>query len=566
MKENLIYFGGQVKALGDGKVGGYLVRYGNPDEPDLVGDYFTKDTDLGLEEGSKVPVYYEHGFDNVLKNRKIGRGTIKFDDAGAWLDAQLEMRDDYERMLYKMAEDGKLGWSSGAASHLVERELVGKSHYIKSWVVAEASLTPQPAEPRNGVVTVKSIYQSSEDVEETPEQEVKEVQSMEATMPEEIKEVIDVQAIAEAAAEQAVKKYAESQPQVKAGYVEVIEDETDKAVKVFPVSDYFMAVKNAALYPSGIDKRLLALKAASGLNEGIGSEGGFLPPPLMASGILENMWGTGKLLSYFKPIEISSNNMTFNAIDETSRAAGYRSGGLQGYWLAEAGTKTASKPAFRQADLKLKKVAALCYATDELLEDATGLESWITREVPNELRFMVEDSFINGTGIGMPLGILPAGCLVSATRTDASEVDALDLGRMWAARYPGVNDYIWLINTSVMPQLFSSVVGQSPVYMPPGGLSGSMYGSIFGRPVVETEYNPYLGTLGDILLVSPSQYLAITNGGVQSASSIHVAFTSDQKCFRFVYRIDGQPAWAAAVTAFDGTASISPFVALAATT
>ena len=384
-------------------------------------------------------------------------------------------------------------------------------------------------------------------------------------MPEEIKEVIDVQAIAEAAAEQAVKKYAESQPQVKAGYVEVIEDETDKAVKSFSGQEFFMAVKNAELYPSNMDKRLLALKA-TGLNEGIPSQGGFIVPPLMASGILENMWGVGKLLSYFRPVEISSNNMTFNAIDETSRAAGSRSGGIRGYWLAEAAQKTASKPAFRQVDLKLKKVAALCYATDELLDDATALESWITREVPNELRFMVEDSFINGTGIGMPLGILPAGCLVSATRTDASEVDALDLGRMWAARYPGANDYIWLINTSVMPQLFSAVVGQSPVYMPPGGLSGAMYGSIFGRPVIETEYNPYLGTLGDILLVSPSQYLAITNGGIQSASSIHVKFDYDETCFRFVYRIDGQPSWASAVTAFDGTASISPFVALAATT
>ena len=32
------------------------------------------------------------------------------------------------------------------------------------------------------------------------------------------------------------------------------------------------------------------------------------------------------------------------------------------YWLAEAAQKSASKPKFRQIDLKLKKVAALCYA------------------------------------------------------------------------------------------------------------------------------------------------------------------------------------------------------------
>ena len=34
-------------------------------------------------------------------------------------------------------------------------------------------------------------------------------------------------------------------------------------------------------------------------------------------------------------------------------------GGVVGYWLAEAGAKTGSKPKFSQVVLKLKKVAAL---------------------------------------------------------------------------------------------------------------------------------------------------------------------------------------------------------------
>ena len=119
MEDNLMYFGDQVKALGDGKVAGYLVRYGNPDELDLTGDFFTKDTEFGLEDGWKVPVYYQHGYDGVIKKRKIGKGTLKFDDIGVWFDAQLAMRDDYERMIYKMAEEGKLGWSSGAAPRIL---------------------------------------------------------------------------------------------------------------------------------------------------------------------------------------------------------------------------------------------------------------------------------------------------------------------------------------------------------------------------------------------------------------------------------------------------------------
>jgi hypothetical protein len=75
-----------------------------------------------------------------------------------------------------------------------------------------------------------------------------------------------------------------------------------------------------------------------------------------------------------------------------------------------------------------------------------------------------------------------------------------------------------------------------------------------------------LGTVGDLLLASPSQYVAITKGGVQSASSIHVKFDSFETAFLFVYRIDGEPLWASSVTAFDGSTTVSPFVALAATT
>ena len=41
---------------------------------------------------------------------------------GVWVEGILNMRDDYEKALYNLAKQGKLGWSSGTASHLVERE------------------------------------------------------------------------------------------------------------------------------------------------------------------------------------------------------------------------------------------------------------------------------------------------------------------------------------------------------------------------------------------------------------------------------------------------------------
>jgi HK97 family phage major capsid protein len=319
------------------------------------------------------------------------------------------------------------------------------------------------------------------------------------------------------------------------------------------------------MFPSQSDPRLLPLKA-TGMNEAIPSQGGFLVPQTTAAGIIEKMYDTGTLLTQFPRDAVAGNGMTYNVVDETSRANGSRFGGITGYWLAEAATKTASKPAFRQLELKLKKVAAVCVATDELLEDAGALQSWLMRTVPLELKFKVEDSIINGTGAGMPYGILPSPALKTVTRINATSVTAVDVGNMWSSRYAGANDYIWVASPSIFPQLMNMSIGNFPVFVGAGGLSGLPYGSLLGRPMYETEYNPTLGEVGDLLLVSPSAYPMIEkSGGIQAASSIHVYFLQDESAFRFVYRVDGSPSWRTTLTKYDGN-TVSPFVALTTST
>jgi len=99
----------------------------------------------------------------MLGTKKIGYGTIKMTNEGLWYQAQLDMADEYAKMIYELAQKGKLGFSSGAASHMVERTPVGKSFEIKRWNLAEASLTPQPAESRNMAET-KSYKAKKEDL------------------------------------------------------------------------------------------------------------------------------------------------------------------------------------------------------------------------------------------------------------------------------------------------------------------------------------------------------------------------------------------------------------------
>lgn len=162
ISETIVIYGGAVKALGDLKVGGYLVRFSDPDDTDLEGEYFTPDTDFGLPE--PVPlygtVYYQHGLDKVLKKVRLGLAEHKMDDFGIWAEVQLKMREGYEKhiqFIYEMSRAGKLGWSSGTAGHLTEREKHGKAMWIKSWPLGlDDTLTPIPADPNNAAVSLKS--------------------------------------------------------------------------------------------------------------------------------------------------------------------------------------------------------------------------------------------------------------------------------------------------------------------------------------------------------------------------------------------------------------------------
>jgi len=153
IKSMKTFFSAELKAKENGIVEGYLVRFGNPNDTDLEKDYFTKSTDFGFEfdggQSHKLGLYYNHGMDKVLGTKKIGYGEVMMDDKGLWYSAQLNMADEYSKMIYDLAKKGQLGFSSGSASHMVEREMMGKAYEIKRWALAEASLTPTPAEYRN---------------------------------------------------------------------------------------------------------------------------------------------------------------------------------------------------------------------------------------------------------------------------------------------------------------------------------------------------------------------------------------------------------------------------------
>ncbi len=337
----------------------------------------------------------------------------------------------------------------------------------------------------------------------------------------------------------------------------------------------------ASQHPSQWDKRLVPA-AATGLSDAVGSEGGFLIGTDTSQDLIKHAFentqvfgGAGYPGVTRIPISANSNAVKINAVNETSRATGSRWGGIQVYWIESGGEKTGSKPKFRQIELSLKKLIGLCYSTDELLQDAVALEAVIREAFISEFAFMIQDAVFAGTGAGQPLGILPSPCLVTIAKETDQAADTIvkeNIDKMWTQMWArGIPRSVWFINQDCYPQLFSMTLdvgtGGVPVYLPPGGLSTSPYGTLMGRPVIPVEQCQTVGTKGDILFCDLGEYLFADKGGIAQASSIHLRFDYDETVFRFVYRADGQPAWNAALTPYKSAGAaankIGPFIALA---
>ena len=343
--------------------------------------------------------------------------------------------------------------------------------------------------------------------------------------------------------------------------------------------EQMQAVYRAGIYPGRVDGRLAEVQrraSPAGASEQVPADGGFLVAPEFAERLLERVYSTGQFLQRTTSVPISKPGSTGAKIagfDEQSRENGLRFGGVLSYWQNEADEVLATKPKFRKVELSLKKLTGLCYATDELVSDAALLESSLTAAFTNEFRFRAEYATLFGTGQGQPAGIMSSPALITVAAQAgqaAGTIVAQNVLDMWARMWgPSKSKALWFTSSSAEAQLPKLAIdvgtGGSavPLYVPTRNPNLQAFNLMLGRPVITCEYCPAPGTPGDLILVDPSQYLILEKAGIEAASSIHVRFITNESAFRFIWRMDGQPAWHLPVAVFNGGATHSPFVALA---
>lgn len=339
------------------------------------------------------------------------------------------------------------------------------------------------------------------------------------------------------------------------------------------MGEFALSVRNAAL-GRGMDPRLQNAALSTYGNEGAGADGGFAVPPEWRAEIMRMVDAEDGLLSRCDQQTASGNTITFPT-DETT--AWQASGGIQTYWDGEADTITQSKPSLKDLTIKLHRLTALVPMTEELLEDSAAMSGYVTGKAGEKIAFKLNDAIVNGTGVGMPLGIMNAPCKVSVAKETSQTAATFhaDNAVKMMARMPAQSfgRSVWLINQDVVPQVLKlgfavttasgTAAGAGALYLPPNGLAGSSpYGSLLGRPIVVTEACATLGTIGDVLLADLSKYLAVVKGALKSDVSIHLWFDQNAVAFRFVLRMNGQPWLSAAIARKNGSNTLSHFISL----
>lgn len=559
--EVLVAYGGALKALGEGRIGGYLVVYGSAQQADLAGDFFTPQTDFDLRDGERVTLYYNHGLDPVLKRRRLGEGTLRRDAAGIWMEAQLNLRDAYERRLYEDGiQAGKMGLSSGTLPHLVEREAVGKAQRIRTWPLGkDASITPTPAEPRLRVTSLKSLSaaqpvslnvrsyeeKTMTDPVQTPENDVltERVDQLSATLNDFMKRLEDSPALR------------------GAGYYSVDGGAADRSVR--SLGDFLKAVQR------NDERRLKSVYGSvKALNESSGEAGGYLVPAEYNAELLKITLDNSPILQQVRRVPVRSNTGKYPALDNyiTPTAGSGQTAGASGMTTAkrsEGGAYSETEPEFQQIEWRINDaISGFTKVTKELSADSPeAIDSLLRMLISVADAAKQEHYVLHGSGVGEPLGVLNSAASIGVDPADDGVFAYADALAM-KAHFKAIRGGHWFVHRSLWPDIGSMAVGAGGAAVFQAQLGAELGNRLLGYPIGESEHLAQADNVGCVLLADFSAYLLFEKGGLEIEFSQHADFLNGNNVWRFSRRLDGQPWVRKPIKLADpqGGYEVSPFV------
>lgn len=293
------------------------------------------------------------------------------------------------------------------------------------------------------------------------------------------------------------------------------------------------------------------------------ASGGALVPEEFRAALLE----VGLMDAIIRPraftIPMGSASAKLPALTDTDHSTSLW-GGVVANWTGPGASITETQPRFRNVLLNAHGLKLYTEIENELLQDSfISFSALIARMFGGAATFYEEAAFINGDGVGKPLGITNAACRVGVTRNAGGlAIEIPDLAGMYARMLPqSQGRAVWIVSPAVLGDLLQieSTAGAQAIVR---NIGGDTITSIYGRPVLVSEHAPNLASANDIMFVDLSFYLIGDRQALSLATSVAAGFQNDRTAVRGVERLDAQPWLQSAITPANGGATLSPIVGL----
>ena len=228
--------------------------------------------------------------------------------------------------------------------------------------------------------------------------------------------------------------------------MEAMENELNRPVNTpivtKPVSDKQISEKTDRASDAYKNGMLTALRTnfrqvSDILQEGVDADGGYLVPEEYDSRLIDTLEEENIMRKLGRVITTSGEHKINIAATKPAAA-----------WVEEGGALTFGDATFSQILLDAHKLHVAIKVTEELLYDnAFGLENYIIDQFGKALANAEEDAFLNGTGVGQPLGLFAktGGGTTAETLTAALKADDI-LNLIYALKRPYRKNASFIIN------------------------------------------------------------------------------------------------------------------------
>ena len=192
-------------------------------------------------------------------------------------------------------------------------------------------------------------------------------------------------------------------------------------------------------------------------------------------------------------------------------------------WIEEGGALTWGDATFDQILMDAHKLHVAIKVTEELLYDnAFGLENYIITQFGKALANAEEDAFLNGDGVGKPLGLFAevGGGQVSDTLTAALKADDV-INLVYALRRPYRKNAAFIINDKNIAAL-RKLKDNNGAYLWQPSLQAGEPDRLFGYAIHTSAYAPE-----DAIAFGDYKYYNIGDRGTRSFKQLTELFAGN---------------------------------------